>query len=67
MTEITNLRQRSHSSVSRRCPDISKARNDLDYVPRMTWTSGVEATVKWYLEFCRLMVILLSRFMISTL
>ena len=38
-------------SVSRRCPDISKARNDLDYVPRMTWTSGVEATVKWYLEF----------------
>ena len=50
MTEITDLRQRSGFSLSKMSRHM-KARNDLDYVPRMTWTSGVEATVKWYLEF----------------
>lgn len=35
-------------SVSRRCPDISKAKNDLGYSPSVAWKSGVTSTVDWY-------------------
>ena len=35
-------------SVSRRCPDISKAKRVLGYNPQVDWTIGLESTVKWY-------------------
>ena len=38
-------------SVSRRCPDISKARNDFGYNPEMNWKDAVRHTVNWYKEF----------------
>ena len=38
-------------SVSRRCPDITKARDHLDYEPSVDWQSGVKLTVKWYLDY----------------
>jgi UDP-glucuronate decarboxylase len=33
---------------SRRCPDITKARNELQYRPRMTLEEGLRRTLLWY-------------------
>jgi len=38
-------------SVSRRCPDISKATRILGYEPLTTWQIGVKNTVTWYKEY----------------
>ena len=38
-------------SVNRRCPDISKAKKELNYNPAIDWKEGVTRTVKWYIEF----------------
>lgn len=38
-------------SVSRRCPDINKAINDLNYSPSYSWQDAVKNTVEWYLEY----------------
>ena len=38
-------------SVSRRCPDISKAMNELGYKPEVSWKEGVATTVQWYLDY----------------
>jgi len=35
-------------SVSRRCPDISKARRDLGYNPVVNWKDGLDETLAWY-------------------
>jgi len=35
-------------SVSRRCPEISKAKKDLGYSPKIHWQDGVLKTVDWY-------------------
>jgi nucleoside-diphosphate-sugar epimerase len=38
-------------SVARRCPDISKAKNELGYVPWVSLEEGLEKTVAWYRAF----------------
>ena len=38
-------------SVSRRCPDISKATREIGYLPTITWRNGVRATIKWYQDY----------------
>lgn len=38
-------------SVSRRCPDISKAKNMLGYDPKVDWRVGLAATVEWYKKY----------------
>lgn len=38
-------------STARRCPDISKASNDLGYEAKVSWKEGVLRTVNWYQEF----------------
>ena len=38
-------------SVSRRCPDISKAKQDFGYSPSTNWKKAVRLTVDWYREF----------------
>ena len=38
-------------SVSRRCPDISKARSDFSYCPNVGWKEAVSLTTDWYREF----------------
>jgi len=38
-------------SVSRRCPDISKAKRVLGYNPKVDWKDGLEATVEWYKDY----------------
>jgi nucleoside-diphosphate-sugar epimerase len=38
-------------SVSRRCPDISKARHVLGYNPRVDWKVGLKRTVDWYVDY----------------
>ena len=38
-------------SVSRRCPDTSKAANLLGYHPETGWRIGVEKTVAWYRDY----------------
>ena len=38
-------------SVSRRCPDITKAKQDLGYSPRITLEDGMRRTVDWYCAF----------------
>ena len=38
-------------SVSRRCPDISKAKNLLDYSPKIDWKLGLKYTVNWYKDY----------------
>ena len=38
-------------SVSRRCPDIQKARNELGYEPQISFLDGLKKTVRWYQKF----------------
>ena len=38
-------------SVGRRCPDITKAREQLGYAPSMGWRDGVRLTIDWYRDF----------------
>ena len=38
-------------SVSRRCPDITKARTELDYEPQVPLEEGLQKTVDWYRRF----------------
>lgn len=40
-------------SVSRRCPDINKAKNDLSYLPEVKWERGVTDTIDWYLDYLK--------------
>ena len=40
-------------SVSRRCPNITKASEDLSYEPSIDWKVGVTSTVSWYLEYLK--------------
>ena len=38
-------------SVSRRCPDISKAKRVLGYNPQIDWKVGLAHTVEWYKDY----------------
>ena len=38
-------------SVDRRCPDISKAKKDLNYIPKISWENGLRKTVEWYCDY----------------
>ena len=38
-------------SVSRRCPDITKARKLLGYEPKVSWQDGVKGAVDWYVNY----------------
>ena len=38
-------------SVARRCPDISKAKKDLGYVPKVNWKDGLKDTINWYVDY----------------
>ena len=38
-------------SVARRCPDISKAKKELGYEPKISWKTGLQDTLKWYIDF----------------
>ena len=47
-------RQGAHSgSVSRRCPDTSKATKLMGYEPKVHWEEGVKKTVDWYVEYLK--------------
>jgi UDP-glucose 4-epimerase len=38
-------------SVNRRCPDISKARRELGYEPKVSWQEGLNRTISWYKDY----------------
>jgi nucleoside-diphosphate-sugar epimerase len=38
-------------SVERRCPDITKCREQLGYVPQVHWREGLARTVAWYRRY----------------
>ena len=38
-------------SVDRRCPDITKAINQLGFAPKIGWKEGLKITVEWYRDF----------------
>jgi UDP-glucose 4-epimerase len=38
-------------SVSRRCPDTTKARVILGYKPNIHWIEGLKKTVEWYVKY----------------
>lgn len=38
-------------SVSRRCPDITKARVQLGFEPKVLWKEGLKITLDWYNEY----------------
>lgn len=38
-------------SVSRRCPDITKARTQLGFSPEVSWKTGLAETVNWYNQY----------------
>ncbi|MCG2613989.1 NAD-dependent epimerase/dehydratase family protein [Terrimonas sp. NA20] len=38
-------------SVSRRCPDITKARTQLGFEPEVSWKDGLKQTIGWYNEY----------------
>ena len=38
-------------SVSRRCPDISKSKEQLGYSPKVSWWDGLNETISWYKAF----------------
>ena len=40
-------------SVSRRCPDITKAESLLGYTPKTNWENGVKNTVEWYEKYIK--------------
>ena len=46
------FKQRDHSDVALRIPDISSARNDLGYEPVVELEEGIRRTVEWY-RSCR--------------
>lgn len=44
----------SHAgSVSRRCPDVNRAREVFGYEPQVHWKEGVRETVEWYADYYR--------------
>jgi UDP-glucose 4-epimerase len=48
----TFVRDDAHSgSVSRRCPDTTKASNLFGYQPKTGWKDGVKQTVSWYVDY----------------
>jgi nucleoside-diphosphate-sugar epimerase len=38
-------------SVSRRCPDITKAQTQLGFAPEVLWKEGLSKTVQWYNQY----------------
>jgi UDP-glucose 4-epimerase len=38
-------------SVSRRCPDITKAKTQLNFEPQVGWKEGLKKTVEWYNQY----------------
>ena len=38
-------------SVSRRCPDITKAKTQLGFAPEVKWKDGLKKTVDWYNQY----------------
>lgn len=38
-------------STDRRCPDITKAKRDLGYSPKIDWKTGLVLSLKWYRDF----------------
>ena len=38
-------------SVSRRCPDISKAQKELGFEPEVHWKQGLRQTIDWYRSY----------------
>ena len=38
-------------STARRCPDITKARTQLGYNPKVSWQDGLKTTLEWYRDF----------------
>jgi nucleoside-diphosphate-sugar epimerase len=40
-------------SVARRCPDISKARKELGYEPKVSWKDGLKRTIDWYIDYLK--------------
>jgi len=40
-------------SVSRRCPDITKSKKELDYNPMIDWKTGVTETMRWYEDYIK--------------
>lgn len=38
-------------SVSRRCPDISKSIEGLNYSPQVSWQDGLKESVAWYFDY----------------
>ena len=46
-----NLVSAPDGSVSRRCPDISKAKLLLGFSPKIDYKTGVKITVDWYLNY----------------
>lgn len=40
-------------SVSRRCPDTTKAEKLLNYKPTVNWKDGVKVTVNWYINYIK--------------
>jgi nucleoside-diphosphate-sugar epimerase len=38
-------------SVSRRCPDITKARTQLGFEPEVLWKEGLKKTIEWYNQY----------------
>lgn len=38
-------------SVSRRCPDITKSKEQLGYLPKVSWKEGLKETIFWYKIF----------------
>ena len=38
-------------STSRRCPDISKSKEILNYTPKVSLVDGLENTINWYNNF----------------
>jgi nucleoside-diphosphate-sugar epimerase len=38
-------------SIARRCPDITRAKTDLNYAPKVSLEEGLQKTIAWYMAF----------------
>lgn len=50
---LYELHEAHSGSVSRRCPDTSKAEKLLNYYPKTNWKDGVKITVEWYVDYIK--------------
>jgi nucleoside-diphosphate-sugar epimerase len=57
------IKKPPEGDVKRRCPDITKLRDAINFVPKYNIDEGLERTIRWYSEYYSMNPISQSRFL----